>query len=357
MKRFTPLLIVVIITLFTVLTSSAQSVFSDLIKADPGDATKLLNAYAGPLFKGFGNGMNSNWNNTAKTRKLLHFDLRISATGVLVPSSNKSFDVTKIGLSDHVGPKDPSQIITPTFSGDKNGTPPTLNFYDDSHQKLSEFQMPSGKLSIIPSPQVQLTIGLPKNTDITIRGMPQINLGSNIGSISMIGVGIKHNIIQDFVGATADRIIPFDLAVALAYSRLNMSIPLDAQPDQGAQPENAQQSTDFSNQHFEGHFNSFLAQAIISKKLVIFTPFLAIGYSTANANVAAVGNYPITTGATLGGQPTYTTFPNPIKIKENTVSGVRADLGFQLDLAVFRLYASYSAAKYQSVSAGIGFGF
>jgi len=356
MKRITPLLIIVII-LVTGFRSSAQSVFSDLIKSGPGDATKLLNAYAEPLFKGFGNGMNSNWNNTAKTKKLLHFDLRISATGALVPSSDKSFDVTKIGLSDHVGPKDPTQTITPTFAGDKNGTPPTLNFYDDNHQKVSEFQMPSGKLSIIPSPQVQLTIGLPKNTDITLRGMPQINFGSDVGSVSMIGIGIKHNIIQDFVGKRADRIIPFDLAIALAYSRLNMSVPLDVQPDEGAQPENAQQSTDFSNQHFEGHFNSFLAQAIISKKLVFFTPFLAIGYSTANANVAAVGNYPITTGATLLAQPTYTTFRNPINIKENTVSGMRADLGFQLDLAVFRLYASYSLAKYQSVSAGIGFGF
>jgi hypothetical protein len=356
MKRITPLLIIAII-LFTAFRSSAQSVFSDLIKSGPGDATKLLNAYAQPLFKGFGNGMNSNWNNTAKTKKLLHFDLRISATGAFVPSSDKSFDVTKIGLSDHVGPKDPTQTITPTFAGDKNGTPPTLNFYDDNHQKVSEFQMPSGKLSIIPSPQVQLTIGLPKNTDITLRGMPQINFGSDVGSVSMIGIGIKHNIIQDFVGKRADRIIPFDLAIALAYSRLNMSVPLDVQPDEGAQPENAQQSTDFSNQHFEGHFNSFLAQAIISKKLVFFTPFLAIGYSTANANVAAVGNYPITTGATLLAQPTYTSFRNPINIKENTVSGMRADLGFQLDLAVFRLYASYSLAKYQSVSAGIGFGF
>jgi hypothetical protein len=356
MKRITPLLIVIII-LLTTFSSSAQSVFSSLIKAGPEDATKLLNAYTDPLFKGFGAGMNSNWNNTAKTKKLLHFDLRISGTGVLVPSSDKSFDVTKIGLSNHIGPKDPTQTITPTFAGDKNGTPPTLNIYDDNHQKVSEFQMPTGKLSILPSPQVQLTIGLPKNTDITIRGIPQISFGSNIGSVSMIGFGIKHDIIQDFVGKKADKIIPFDLAIAFGYSRLNMSVPLNVQPDNGAQPENGQQSTDFSNQHFEGHFNSFMAQAIISKKLLFFTPFLAVGYNTASANVATIGNYPVTTGETLVGQPTYTTFPNPINIKETSLSGVRADLGFQLNLAIFRVYASYSAAKYQSFSGGIGFGF
>jgi hypothetical protein len=260
-------------------------------------------------------------------------------------------------LSDHIGPQDPLQTTTPTFAGDKNGTPPTLNIYDDNHRKVSEFQMPSGKLSIIPSPQVQVTVGLPKNTDITLRGMPQVNLGSNVGSVSMIGVGLKHNIMQDLVGKRANMIIPFDLAVSLGYSRLNMNVPLDVQPDQGAQAANGQQSTDFSNQHFEGHFNSFIAQAVISKRLVFFTPFLAVGYSTANATVSTIGNYPVTTGATLLGQPTYTTFPNPINIKENSISGVRADIGFQLELAFFRFYASYSAAKYQSFSGGFGFGF
>jgi len=356
MKSLKPLLVAIII-LFTAYRSSAQSAFSALIKSGPGDATKLLNAYADPLFKGFGTGMNSNWTNTAKTKKLLHFDIRVSASAALVPSSDKTFDVTKIGLSNHIGPQDPSQTITPTFAGDKNGTPPTLNIYDDNHRQVSEFQMPTGKLSIIPSPQVQLTVGLPKNTDITLRGIPKVDFGSNVGNVSMIGVGLKHNIMQDIVGKKANMLIPFDLAVSLGYSRLNMSVPLDVQPDQGAQPANAQQSTDFSNQHFEGHFNSFIAQAIISKKLIFFTPFLAVGYSTANANVATIGNYPVTTGATLLGQPTYTTFPNPINIKETTVNGVRADIGFQLELAFFRFYASYSAAKYQSFSGGFGFGF
>ena len=40
----------------------------------------------------------------------------------------------------------------------------------------------------------------------------------------MIGIGIKHDIIQDFVGKKADKLIPFDLAIAFGYSRLNMNI-------------------------------------------------------------------------------------------------------------------------------------
>lgn len=356
MKRIAPVLIVFFV-LFTILKSNAQNGFSDLIKSGPADATKLLNAYADPLFKGFGAGMNSGWTNTAKTKGLLHFDIRISATGALIPSSDKTFDVTKIGLSNNIHPADPGQTISPTIGGDRNNQGPALNIYDNNGRQVEQFNMPSGKLPIIPSPQVQLTIGLPKNTDFTIRGIPSINFGSSAGSVSMFGFGVKHNIIQDFAGKRAGKLFPFDLAIALGYSRLNTNIALDVQPDNGAQPENGQQSTDFSNQHIEAHFNSFMVQAIISKQLLIFTPYFALGYNTASVNAAVLGNYPVTTGATLTAQPTYTTFPDPINIKENTISGMRADLGFQLNLAIFRLYASYSMAKYQSISGGIGFGF
>ena len=79
--------------------AKAQGGFSDIIKVSPGDATKLVQAYGDPLFKGFGVGMNSGWANTAKPKKLLHVELRITATAAFTPTSDKTFDVTKIGLS------------------------------------------------------------------------------------------------------------------------------------------------------------------------------------------------------------------------------------------------------------------
>ena len=97
-------------------------------------------------------------------------------------------------------------------------------------------------------------------------------------------------------------------------------------------------------------------QAIISKKLAFFTPFLAVAYQTANTTFNVLGNYPVS--STSPTQPNmYVTVANPVTVSENSVSGMRADLGFQLNLGFFRLYASYSAAQYQSVNGGIGFGF
>jgi hypothetical protein len=345
------------ILVFLSMHSKAQSGFSAIIKAAPADATKLVDAYGEPLFKGLGVGLNSGWNNTAKTKKLLHFDLRITASAAFVSDADKTFDVTKIGLSNNVRPDNPNQTIAPTIAGSKNTTGPLLDIYDDNGRKVSSFNTPSGKLSVIPAPQIQLTVGLIQNTDLTIRAIPSINLGSDVGKVSSIGFGLKHDIMQDIIGKTADKLVPFDLAVAVGYSHLNLNVPLNVQPDQGAEPENASQSTDFTNQHISGSFNSFMAQLIISKKLLAFTPFFAVGYNTTHTNVNVIGNYPVTTGATFTGTPTYTTYPNPVNISETSINGVRADLGFQLNLGFFRFYASGSLAQYKSVNAGIGFGF
>jgi hypothetical protein len=326
--------------------------FDQLIKSSPEDATKLIQNFAQPLFTGLGIGLNSGWNNTAKTKKLLHFDLRISANVAVVPTSGQSFNVTQIGLSNHlqVDPSSPT-TIAPTFAGSKNGATPLMDIKDNNGNTIGTFNMPNGVIQYIPAPDIQLTVGLVKNTDLTIRTTPTISIGSNSGSIGMIGFGVKHDIIQDFAGKAGAKLIPFDLAIAVNYNRINYNETLNVQPDEGTQPESGSQS-DFSNQHIKGDFSGFNVQAIISKKLLFFTPFLSVGYETANTNFDVLGNYPITSSS-----GSYTTVTDPVHLSENSVSGFRADLGFQLNLGFFRIFASVSEAQYVSGNAGIGFGF
>ena len=73
----------------------AQEDIGNLFKAGPEDATKLVNAYINPLFKGLGVGLNSGWTNTAKAKKPLRFDLRFTATAAFVPVSYTHLDVYK----------------------------------------------------------------------------------------------------------------------------------------------------------------------------------------------------------------------------------------------------------------------
>jgi hypothetical protein len=338
--------------------TKAQSGFDQLLKSGPADATKLVDAYGRPLFKGLGLGMNSGWTNTAQTNGLLHFDLRITATAVFVPQSDKTFDVTKIGLSNSIRPENAANTIAPTFSGNTKNEGPLMNIYDDKGNKVSSFNLPSGQLSsVVPAPQLQLTVGLIQNTDVTVRAIPKVKVSDDVGSISMLGFGIKHNLMKDFFGS-AEHIVPFDLALAFSYNRLNYNKSLSVQPESGAVPVDAQQSTDFSNQAIDGHVNSLLFEAIFSKQILFFTPYIAAGYNTAKTDVSLVGNYPITSNTVpVVNQKFYTTYTNPVNINERNVNGVSGEIGFQLKLPIFRFYASYGvAASYSMVNAGIGFG-
>ncbi|MDB5118167.1 MAG: hypothetical protein JWQ79_3659 [Mucilaginibacter sp.] len=350
-------LITLILLLSVTFKVSAQDNggFDQLIKSSPGDATKLFQNYAEPLFKGFGIGLNSGWNNTAKTKKLLHFDLRITVNAALVPASDKSFDVRNIGLSNHltVDASSPTNIA-PTFAGDKDAATPVMRINDDNGTKVSSFSMPKGIISVIPAPDIQLTIGLVHNTDLTIRTTPTIKISDDAGSVGMFGFGIKHDIIQDFAKGIPK---PFDLALAVNYSRIKYTKTLDVQPDAGATPAPGQSAADFSTQRISATFSGVNVEAIISKKLLFFTPFAAVAYQTANTDVGAFGNFPLQ--STTPGQTTrYVVVTDPVHIKENSISGMRGDIGFQLNLAIVRFYASYSVGgSYSSANAGLGFGF
>ncbi|MES2276798.1 MAG: DUF6588 family protein [Bacteroidota bacterium] len=346
------LLIIPALKTFAQSSSSNDGDFSDLIKSNAADATKLMQAYASPMFKGFGIGLNSGWNNTAKTKKLLHFDLRITANVAKVPDKDQSFDVTQIGLSKQVSVAATSPTkIAPTFGNNSDAATPIMSINDVNGTPTTKtFTMPKGVFNYIPAPNIQLTVGLVHNTDVTLRITPTIKLGDDGGSVSLFGFGFKHNIIQDFAKKGIPK--PFDLAIAVNYNRISYSKTLSVQPDAGTTNAGGGGTPNFSDQHIDAKFSGTNIQAIISKKLLFFTPFLSVGYQTASTDFGVLGNYPLTATPT-----TYTTISNPVSINETSISGMRADVGFQLNLAILRIYASVSTGQYVSGNAGIGLGF
>jgi len=332
----------------------AQSEVSDLIKSSPADATKLAQAYLKPLFKGLGTGLNSGWNNTAHSKNLLRFDLRFGVTGAVVPQKDESFNVTNIGLSNNVRPTNSAQVVTPTLAG-PSSRGVGLSVYDSSNRLLETFSMPEGTgIGLIPAPQLQGSIGLPRGLEFTLRAMPKISLGDDVGSIGMVGAGLKVEILP-LISGVVDKITPVDIAVALGYTQFNFSVPLEVNAPSGASPTPGQ-STDFSNQRIDAKFSGINSEVIISKRLLVFTPFLSLGYHSAKTDAGLKGNYPIVSGADLLGRPTYTVFTDPVTIKQTDISGFRTNIGFQLNLAFFRIYGSYSMAEYNAFNGGIGFG-
>lgn len=337
--------------LLTGSSALAQDEVGGLIKSSPQDAMKLAEAYLNPLFKGFGIGLNSGWNNTGRAKNTGRFEVRVGFTGAFVPDADKAFDVTRLGLSDNIRPTNPAQTISPTVAS-SSGDRVEMGIYNPAFAggaiPVETFDLPDGaNIPFIPAPQVQATVGLPKGIDVTLRAMPKVNLG-DFGSIGMIGGGVKLDVLPLLLNKTADKLLPFDLGVAFGYTRFNYKLPLDVRPESGAQQD--------PDQRIEATFSGINAEAILSKKLMFFTPFISVGYNTAQTDARLKGEYEFTTGATATGSPTYTTFTDPMRIKNDDIGGLRANAGFQLNLAVLRFYASYSVAEYNSFNAGIGIG-
>lgn len=329
----------------------AQDEVGGLVKSSPGDAMKLANAYLNPLFKGFGIGLNSGWNNTGRAKNTGRFELRVGFTGAFVPKVEESFDVTKLGLSNNVRPTNPSRTVSPTVAS-SSPERVEMGIYDEAFLggtvPVETFDLPDGaNIPFIPAPQVQATVGLPKGIDVTLRAMPNVNIG-DFGTIGMIGGGLKVDVLPLLMSKTADRIMPVDLGLAVGYTQFSFELPLEVDPPSG-EPRDP-------NQRIEAKFSGVNVEAILSKKLMFFTPFLSVGYNTAQTDARMKGDYVFMTGATMTGQPTYTTYTDPISIKNSDIGGMRANAGFQLNLAVLRLYASYSVAQYNSFNAGIGIG-
>lgn len=335
----------------------AQLNFEQLIRSGPDDAEKLVDAYTRPLLYGFGLGMNSGWTNTAQALGPLHFDLRIIGTGSVVPTSKQSFDVTQIGLSSNLRPSDPGKVLSPTFTGDTKNNGPWMDLYDSNNNKLISFELPNAVIrNVVPTPQLQLNVGLIGNTEVMIRAAPKIKLGKYFGSVSLFGFGIKHNFVRDFVDKEVKK-TPFDFSLLLGYNSVKYSMALDLQPLEGMVPENDAQIADFTSQEVFARFNNYLFQATISKQFSVFTPFASVGYSISKARLGLKGNFPIV-NSIRNDQIAYITYADPFMLERTYLKTFRGDVGFQVKLPVLRIYASYGfSGGYGMLSGGVGLGF
>ena len=333
----------------------SQSDVSGLIKSSPSDATKLTQAYLKPLFTGLGVGLNSGWNNTAHSKNLLRFDLRFGVSATVVPQTDENFDVTQIGLSNNIRPSDLTKTMAPTMSGG-SGNNTQLTVYDSNNQALETFSMPKGAgIGLIPAPQLQGSIGLSRGLELSVRAIPTVKLGEDFGSIGMLGGGLKVELLP-LISGMADRVSPIDIAVALGYTQFTYDLALDVPAPTNSLPATPSDIKDFSNQRIEAKFSGMNAEVIFSKRLLVFTPFVSLGYNTAKTDAGLKGNFPIISGATPLGQKTYTSFTNPVSIDRKDIDGFRTNIGFQLNLAFFRIYGAYSMSEYNSFNGGIGLG-
>ncbi len=319
----------------------------DFLRAAQQDAVKYIGAYIAPWAKAFGAGLNGSWYNTAKPHKFGGFDITFGANVGMVPSSAETFDLSSLGLSSANYSVTSGSV--PTIAGPKgSGIPIT---YSVAGHPLTTFNAPEGTgWKFVPVPTLQVGIGLPMGTELKVRYIPTLPIKDS--KVGLWGVGLMHSIMQYIPG---NKLLPVDVSVFAGYTVLNGNVPLQVLPD-GA----SSITLPLDNQMFTAKIDALNVCAVASFNIPVLTIYGGLGYSKTNTTFKLSGNFPTPTWSgtaveyTNAGVKTGESFPG-IEIKD--FSGLRANIGLRVKLAVVTIHADYTRAQYNVFSTGLGISF
>jgi hypothetical protein len=361
MSKPTTRRVAVLIVATFLLSSAAFSQFTnvDFLRSAPADAVKFVQAFISPWANAFGAGLNGSWYTTAKPHKLGGFDITTSFNVGIVPESAGTFEISSIGLSSAIT----GSGSAPTVSGPKTDGP--ILTYTSGGYTMATFNTPPGLgWRYIPTPMLQVGIGLPFGTELKGRFIPKIPISD--GNVSMWGIGLMHSIMQYIPG---NKLLPLDASIFAGYTRLNGNIPVDLLPDP-AFPTNYTTINPviyFSGQNISAVVSALNISAIGSVNLKIITIYAGLGYSKTKTSVEMQGNYPapvlVTSGSPhveyndVAGSGSIKTGDDFPKMNIENFSGLRANAGLRLKLAVITIHFDYTRAQYNVVSTGLGISF
>ncbi|MDG2194478.1 MAG: hypothetical protein P8K77_06455 [Polaribacter sp.] len=344
MKKY----ILIFIGVFTLtLSANAQKGFENILLADPSDASKLLQGYFNPAVKGFIYGMNNGWYHTAKVHKTLGFDISIVGNLSITPTEDKVFDIS--GLNSITS----TATTAPTFAGNNTETPMvvtrTITVNGTPREVSANFEMLGGlqdKLSLggLPTPAVQANLGLPFETELMVRYLPETTFKDS--NINMMGIGIKKEITSWF--GPIDK-LPLHISLMAAYSALDVNYDLKDINTSVFQ---------MSNAGADLQIKAYTVQAIASLNFPFISAYGGIGYSSGTSTFKMKGTYKGTyqTGLPAPNHEISETLTPPSNM-EFDASGMKTTLGARISLLFFKIFADYTFQEYNTVSVGVAFSF
>jgi hypothetical protein len=337
---------------FTAKAQGTEADISTFLAAEKDDANKLIGAFVSPMIKGLSYGMTSGWYNTAKAHKIGGVDLGVSLAVVNMPTSEQTFDPTKLGLSANTVP---STNQAPTFIGPK--TPSSYTITNNGY-KLTSVDGPEGLdfkknigMNAVPVPIFQLGVGLIKNTDLKIRYLPEQKQGDS--KLGMIGFGLMHDIKQHMPGV---KMLPFDLSVLVAYNSISGSTSLiNTRIDPVTGYPNQNDGVPYSSDGKANYtFNSWLIQALISKKVAVLTFYAGVGYAAVSSKANITGSFTMDNPAytPTNGVP-QVVLKDPFSTSYSN-NGLKLTAGMRLKLGPIYFNGDYSVQKYNALTIGFG---
>ena len=312
-------LLFIILSVLIGLSSFGQTL--NILDGDIAQGKKLIEAYFTPMTEGFGAGLNSGWYNTAKPHSLGGFDLTFTLNTVIIPNSGKTFNIEDAGGTTFTSTANNAS----TIFGSSNVTP--MEYKNYTSVELPDggitFNMPGGlKTPAIPLPMIQAGIGLIKNTAIDIRYMPMLNVGDNI-NVNLFGVGVKHDLLQ-WIPGIGDA-IPMSLSLQAGYTSLNTELKI-------------------LEQKVSLKTKATTINLVASKKLLMVTGYVGLGYNSATTTFATDANFD------LGGIQ----FDEKVEIAFESNNNLRTNIGLRLNITLITIQADYTFAEYPTATLGLG---
>lgn len=326
--------------------------FEVLLSGGEEHAGKLVSSYLQPVFEGTIYNLNNGWYRTAKTHKLLGFDVTVNASLAEVPTAKQTFtfnnsDYTFGDGNTQLQLKSGTSGLLPTaVGGDTNEVLLVQRKLTDTPvgntTLTDEFDVPGGLFTDeedlqgrAPLAMAQIGIGLIKKTDLTVRFVPEQS-GDDYNA-KLFGVGLKHNILQYF--PIAKRLPLVDVSIFGGYTKLESNY--FPQSDDG--------STEDININLE--VQSYTAQVLGSVDLKLINFYVGLGYTAGSSSLSYSGKYKLKDKD----QPNITSEVDLSKISsaDFDVNSFKTTLGASINLFALKIFADYSIQEYNSVTAGV----
>lgn len=365
MKRFDygRVLVILVLSLLTYTQGRGQVNNLEFIYGGVSDAEKMLQSYLEPFANILGSDLNAGWYNTARPHELGGLDVTATVSWAKAPSSMFSYDVLALGLNAELAEN--STATAPTIVNDLENRPELVysqmvSMPDGSEQNVeyARYTLPNGAgIDYFPLPMLQLSVGLPFGTDVSVRFLPMIQLG-DYGEIGLWGVGGKHSISQWLPGLRELEFL--DISVQGGYTNVNSSANVDVVPLDMDNMVDPNPNFDWDDQFVTQVLSGWTTNLIASQTFSVLTLYEGIGYASSMVELAMQGHYPVHTVITEGeniGRPTYEIVENPFQFSYENINNLRINVGARIKLGVLTLHYDFTHTLYATHSVGIGISF
>lgn len=297
------------------------------------DMLTLADRFAKPAAEGAAYQASAGWFSSAVSLEKWDFRISLHGNALFVPEEKKTFplsntDFRLLEIENGQNAQLPTAFgatTTTYFTGEINFVNPVSGEMESREVRFKGFD--GVERDYIPHAFVQVAVGLPSGTELTVRGMPQVTIDDV--TASTFGLGLKHNLSQYFRNYTSEG---FQFGVAGAYSKFNVEYGFEAIAVEDLVLMNL----------IEVDAHLWMLEVIASRQWGAFELFGAVG--------AASSSFDYNMG---GGGPALVTVNSELEELGGVEAHFKSDLGFNVHLGRFRVSAMATAGKFFNANLGL----